>query len=436
MRAVVLTLFMLVSPLLMAAELRDLRLWEGPDATRVVFDLKGAAGHKVFTLANPDRVVIDIAGLSADSVKAAQRAESKGVVRKVRAAPREDGSVRIVLDVSSTVIAKSFALDPNEEYGHRLVLDLFTGAKPAAPPTIAAVIAAAPKPQDAPPAVEASPEIRFQDKPIVIAIDAGHGGEDPGARGRSGLLEKDVALKLSRKLAALINAQPGMKAVLTRDGDYYVGLRSRVGKAREAQADLFVSVHANAFKDREMRGTAVYALSTRGATSEQARWLAHKENSADMVGGIEIGGKDEDLAKVLIDISQDATMEASLDVGGRILKRMGQINKLQKRSVQQAGFAVLKAPDIPSVLIETAFITNADEERMLRDGESQDKLADAMLEGIKGYFKTYRPQQQVVEQDPRLIQVRADAAAQDGRLFALGGAVTEASDRSRQVQAP
>lgn len=393
-----------------AAELRDLRLWDGPEATRVVFDLSGIAAHKVFSLSGPERLVIDIDGLGQDAAKLAAKAESKGLVQKVRAAAREDGSLRVVLDLKQAVTAKSFALEPTEQYGFRLVLDLYNppGQQHAAQPLPQS------QAQPAPPAAPAKPVIEYKDKPIVVAVDAGHGGEDPGARGRSGLREKDVTLSIARRLAKLINDEPGMKAVLTRDGDYYVGLRERVNKARAAEADLFVSVHANAYKDSDMHGTAVYTLSNRGATSEQARWLVNKENSADLVGGIEIQDKDNELAKVLIDLSQDATMEASFDVGERVLQSMGKVNALQKHVVQQAGFAVLKAPDIPSLLVETAFITNQREESMLRDHEQQETLATAMLEGIRGYFKSYRPKQQVAEQEPGFIKVSdapADAAA-------------------------
>ena len=206
-----------------------------------------------------------------------------------------------------------------------------------------------------------------------------------------------MALAIARKLAKAINAEPGMKAVLTRDGDYFLKLRDRVNIARKHQADLFVSVHANAFHNRDLHGTAVYVLSDKGATNEHARWLARKENEADLVGGVEIHGKDKELAAVLIDLSQSATMEASFDVGGRILKSMGRVNKLQKVDVQQAGFMVLKAPDIPSVLVETAFITNEREEALLADDDYREKLARSILDGIKGYFVSYRPQQQMVE---------------------------------------
>ncbi|HUP92387.1 MAG TPA: N-acetylmuramoyl-L-alanine amidase [Solimonas sp.] len=388
MRFIVFFATLMLAPTLGAAELRDLRLWESPDSTRVVFDLSAASEHKVFTLANPDRIVIDIAGLGQDSIPVANRVGAKGLVQRVRSGPRE-GGLRIVLDVSQPVNPKTFALEPNDDYGFRLVLDLYGQRQARSAPIT--------KPEP--------PPVRLEDKPIVVAIDAGHGGEDPGARGKSGLEEKDVALAIARRLAKLINAEPNMRAVLTRDGDYYLGLRERVNIAREHNADLFLSVHANAFKKKTMRGTAVYVVSDRGATNEHARWLAHKENSADMVGGVEIQGKDQELASVLIDLSQSATMEASFDVGSRILKSMGQVNVLQKREVQQAGFMVLKAPDIPSVLVETAFITNDREEALLKDKESQDKLARAMLDGVKGYFQGYRPQQQVVEAQPGLQQV-------------------------------
>jgi N-acetylmuramoyl-L-alanine amidase len=370
-------LSLLATPLASAAELREVRLWESPDATRVVFDLSKETQHKVFALDNPARIVVDIQGVDQAGVSVANATPPKGTVRQIRSGMREDGSLRVVLDMAQSVMPKSFALNPNAEYGFRLVLDLHAAA---------AEVPSAPQ-----------PALRLKEKPIVVAIDAGHGGEDPGARGHSGLLEKDVALSLARRLAQLINAEPGMQAVLTRDGDYYLGLRERVAIARKHQADLFISVHANAFKNRDMRGSAVYVLSNRGASNEHARWLAHKENAADLVGGIELNGKDDELAAVLIDLSQSATMEASFDVGSRILGSMGRVNTLQRSEVQQAAFMVLKAPDIPSVLVETAFITNAHEERLLRDAAHQEKFARSMLDGIKGYFQSYRPQQQLVE---------------------------------------
>lgn len=420
MRALILGFLGLCSFSASATDLRDLRVWDGPESTRVVFDLSGATSHKVFTLSNPDRIVIDIAGIGESGIKVANKATGKGVVKTVRSGPR-DGALRVVLDVTEPVTPKSFAMAPTEQYGDRLIVDLYgrtptldelveatagtkteTKAEPKAEIRVEAEAKTEPK-------LKVAPTIKFAEKPIIIAVDAGHGGEDPGAISKRGLQEKDVALSIARKLAAQINAQPGMKAVLTRDGDYYIGLRERTVKARKAQADMFVSVHCNAYKDTSLRGSAVYVLSNRGATSEHARWLAHKENSADLVGGLELGGRDNELAAVLIDLSQASSMEASFDVGSRLLKSLGGINTLQKAEVQQAGFMVLKSPDIPSVLVETAFITNEQDEKLLRDRAYHDKIARSLLEGIQGYFKSYRPQQQIVEETPRLQKVKTSS---------------------------
>jgi N-acetylmuramoyl-L-alanine amidase len=361
-----------------AAELRDVRIWEGPDSTRVVFDLDGPAEHRLFTLSGPERIVIDLPATRRNTALTSQL-EGKGIVQRVRSAQRDGGAtLRVVLDVSEEVNPKSFSLPPNDSYGHRLVVDLY-GARPAARP--------------APPPVRTLAE-----KPIIIAIDAGHGGEDPGAIARNGLREKDVALAIARRLARLVDQEPGLRAVMIRDGDYYIGLRDRIEKARAAQADLFVSVHANSYKDRHVRGTAIYVLSRRGASSEHARWVASRENMSDLIGGVEVNSKDDTLAAVLIDISQTSAIEASFDVGGRLLESMGTVNPLQKPEVQQAAFAVLKAPDIPSILVETAFLSNDEEARLLGTPAYQEKLAQAMLRGIKGYFQNYRPRQQLVAQ--------------------------------------
>lgn len=376
-----------------AAELRDLRLWDSPEGTRVVLELSEAPQHKVFTLDNPKRIVIDLP--ATEGVKLANKVKGKGAVKSVRASEREGGELRVVLDMESNAEPRTFLLDPADKYGYRLVIDLAGDES-----TPAAEITPTP-----PAKAEA-----WEPRPIIVAIDAGHGGEDPGAIGHSGLQEKDVALILARKLSKMIQAEPGYRAVLTRDGDYYLPLRERISRARKAQADLFVSVHANALKDRKMRGSAVYVVSPRGASSEHARWLAQKENAADLVGGIELEDKDNELAAVLIDLSQSSTMEASFDVGGRMLQALGRVNTLQRTKVQEAAFVVLKAPDIPSVLVETAFITNAEEERLLRDDDGQDRLARSMFEGIKGYFDAYRPHEQRPEPGtPRLQKVRAGA---------------------------
>lgn len=399
MRGLCVLILTLLAPMAGAAELRDLRLWDSPEGTRVVIELSAQPAHKVFTLDNPARIVVDLPDTT--GARLANRASPKGAVQHVRAAERADGSLRIVLDMSAALDPRTFLLDPAQDYGHRLVIDLGGGAEALAP--------TATPPQKA----EA-----WEPRPIVVALDAGHGGEDPGARGYGGLLEKDVALTLTRKLARLIDAEPGFRSVMTRDGDYYLGLRERIARARKAQADLFVSVHANALKDRRMRGSAVYVVSPRGVTTEHARWLAQKENAADLVGGIGLDHKDNELAAVLIDLSQSSTMEASFDVGGRVLQALSRVNRLQRTQVQQAAFVVLKAPDIPSVLVETAFITNPDEERLLRDPSGQDRLARSMFEGIKGYFDSYRPREQRPQpksDSPRLHQVRGEPSAGEGR---------------------
>jgi len=433
MRATLLMFCLLFAPFAQAVELRDVRLWDGPESTRVVFDLQGGTEHKFFTLENPNRVVIDIAdarrasGLNLDSL-------SRGLVKSVRTGPR-DGGLRVVLDLSAEVSPKSFGLEPNGSYGHRLIFDLFPKnnalALPvpsdepaevamapviAPPPAVKAKppveIKAEPRPEPRPEAkpefkiVEPKPEARKpalalrELKPIVIAIDAGHGGEDPGARGISGLREKDVTLRIAKKLAALIDATPGYKAVLTRKGDYFIALRGRTAIARKAQADMFISIHANSLPTpREVRGASVYVVSERGATSEHAKMLANLENAADLVGGVDLHAQHDDVASVLLDISQTAVREASFDLGSRLLESLGSVNRLQKADVQQAGFAVLKSPDMPSALVETAFLSHPDDERLLGQNEFQDSLAASLLAGIKGYFGLYRPQQQLVYAD-------------------------------------
>jgi N-acetylmuramoyl-L-alanine amidase len=380
-----------------AGELRDLRLWDSPEGTRVVLELSDSTPHKVFTLDNPARIVVDLPGIRGAGL--ANKTTGKGAVSHVRAAQREEG-LRVVLDMKQTIAPRAVLLDPAEQYGYRLVLDL-AGPGDEGVADVAPVTAAKPD--------------SWIPRPIIVAIDAGHGGEDPGAIGHGGLMEKDVALSLSRKLAALINREPGFKAVLTRDGDYFIPLRDRVKRARKAEADLFVSIHANALKNRSMRGSAVYVVSPRGVTSEHARWLAQKENAADLVGGVGLHDKDDELAAVLIDLSQSSTMEASFDVGTRMLKQLGSVNVLQRPQVQQAAFMVLKAPDIPSVLVETAFITNAEEERLLRDPAGQEKLVRSLLEGIKGYFESYRPREQRPADGPRLQKVRNAAGDEMSR---------------------
>ena len=361
------------------ARVQDIRLWAGPEQTRIVFDLSSPAEHAVFTLDNPDRVVIDILhSRRAEALKTPR--QGKGLVQNVRTGVHPGGTSRIVLDLSGKARPESFTLPPNGGYGHRLVVDL-TPESMSAPTDFAGQPATTsiPGPSSAPTRGE-----------IVIAIDAGHGGEDSGARGPSGVKEKDVALAIARKLARLVDAEPGMKAVLIRDGDYYVGLRQRTLKARKAQADLFVSIHADAFRNRNARGSSVYVLSPRGASSAHARALAERENASDLVGGVSLTGRD-DRDAFLLSVLQDTSLEASFDVAGRLLGEMRQVNVLHQRDVQQAGFMVLKSPDIPSVLVETAFISNRAEEAKLRDTDHQDHIARALMRGIRGYFSNYRP---------------------------------------------
>ncbi|MGH8481865.1 MAG: N-acetylmuramoyl-L-alanine amidase [Nevskiaceae bacterium] len=361
-----------------AAELRDVRLWASPDSTRVVFDLDGAAEHTVFSLENPHRIVIDLRSTQRGGALATQF-EGKGLVQRVRSGPQESGTLRVVLDLATAVKPKSFALQPNESYGFRVVVDLASAS-----PATARAAPAPPKPAQA-------------ERPIIIAIDAGHGGEDPGTRGRRGLLEKDVALALARRLAGLVNQEPGLQAVLVRDGDYYIKHRDRMAIAQKAQADLFISIHANAFRDPSVRGTAVYVLSPKGASSEHALMLANRENMSDLIGGVEADHRDDQTLAVLADIFQTSAMEASHDAASRLLDSMSRVNVLQRPRVQQAAFLVLKSASFPSVLVETAFLTNDREERLLGSPSYQDRMARSMLEGIKGYFKTYRPQHQVAE---------------------------------------
>jgi len=348
---------------------REVRLWEGPESTRVVLDLSQPAGHRLFTLDNPSRVVVDVKPASLD-LGAVRLPGGVGLVQSVRGANRPGGEVRIVLDLAGDATPRSFLVRPEGRYGHRLIIELEARRARAQQPVIRAD--------------EGS-------RDLVIAIDAGHGGEDPGAVGRSKTYEKDIALQIARRLAREIDREPGMRAVLTRDGDYFLSLQQRVAIARRHGADLFVSIHADAFKNRNARGSSVYVLSPKGATDEAARWLAARENAADLVGGVSLDDKDDLLASVLLDLSQNASIGASLEVGEFVLNRLSSVNRLHKSSVQQAGFVVLKAPDIPSILVETAFISNHEEEQRLRDGRYQAQLAQALMSGVREYFYVNPP---------------------------------------------
>jgi N-acetylmuramoyl-L-alanine amidase len=367
--AAVLTLPMLALPARAApvhpVEVREVRLTAGPDGTRVVLDLSGDAPHSLTVLKNPDRVVLDVAGARLARGARASPAAA-GAVKQVRMGRRPSGELRIVFDLSRQIRAKSFPAAPDKHAGYRLVIDL-NGAAAAETPVKAE---------------HARPDARN----LIIAIDAGHGGEDPGAIGKFGTQEKDVVLAIARAVALRVNEEPGMKAVLTRDGDYFVPLRDRMRRARAHQADLFVSIHADSIRDRSVDGSSVYILSQRGATDEASRWLAERENAADLIGGVSLEDKGNVLASVLLDLSQSASLSASQAAAEHVLHQLNRVGEIRKPQVQQARFVVLKSPDIPSMLVETAYISNPQEELRLRGAVHQAKLAAAIHQGLRAYF--------------------------------------------------
>jgi len=393
-----LVLSLMATDLFAASDVQSVRLWRAPDNTRLVFDLSGPVEHKIFTLTAPDRLVIDVTGatLKAELDKLALQ---NTPVASLRAGQHDANTLRVVVDLHAPVSPKSFSLAPNQQYGHRLVVDLFdqaTAARAATqPPATATPSTPAAPVSPTLPAVKL-PATSGGKRDIVIAIDAGHGGEDPGAIGPRGTREKDVVLKVAHLLRDRINAtQVGgnpMRAFLTRDGDFFVPLAARVDKARRVQADLFVSIHADAFTTPSARGASVFALSQGGASSSAARWLANKENEADLIGGVNLGAQqDRHVQRALLDMSTTAQINDSLKLGSVLLGEIGGMAKLHKPRVEQAGFAVLKAPDIPSVLVETAFISNPEEESKLRSAAYQEQLADALMRGIVRYFAKNPP---------------------------------------------
>ena len=380
-----------------AIEITSTRIWPSQDYTRLTLEAKQPIHHHIFSVSNPDRLVVDLEDVELnDTLKGltGKIDSNDPYIRSVRVGRFKPGTLRLVLDLKGQVKPQLFDLDPVAEYGYRLVLDLY----PALPPDPMMALlgqgqgqAATAPPEvtheqesTAPPTIKTQPEVRA--RMLIIAIDAGHGGEDPGAHGMRGSLEKNVTLAIARRLAALINDTPNMRGVLIRDGDYFIPLGGRVVKARKARADLFVSIHADAFIRPDAHGSSVFALSEHGATSSAARWLAKKENDADLIGGVNIAVKDPYLARTLLDLSQTATITDSLHLAKQVLGELNDINDLHSGHVEQAGFAVLKAPDIPSILVETAFISNPDEEARLNDEDYQTKLANAVLSGIKRYF--------------------------------------------------
>lgn len=400
------------------------RVWPAQDYTRIAFEADQPIKYQLLILQNPDRLVIDMEDVQLTDVLkslASKVLSSDPYVKQVRAGIFRPNVVRLVVDLKGEVKSNLFALPPAGDYKHRLVLDIYPlqdelmamlgkrsaetesanqpkpviealpsiAVEPDVPATVPATVPSTePVVETAPAAAPAEIPVKNKEdeRLITIVIDAGHGGEDPGARGASGSREKDITLKIAKKLKEKLDAEPNMRGMLTRDGDYFVPLGTRVVKARKFKADLFISIHADAFTNPAARGSSVFALSEKGATSASARYLAKKENESDLIGGVSLGGRDPVLAKTLLDLSQAATINDSLKLGKAVLGHIGEINKLHKNHVEQAGFAVLKSPDVPSILVETAFISNPEEERKLIDDDYQDKLVDSILSGIKKYF--------------------------------------------------
>jgi N-acetylmuramoyl-L-alanine amidase len=372
-RLIIAGLFLLSSMPLLAAEVSGFRVWADPVKTRAVLDLDRKTAYKLFTLQNPHRVVVDLEGSSID-IPVELDEEHAGLISAVRYGQPDNNTLRVVFDLNESADLKSFLLEPTAQYSHRLVIDLYSKSKSQTSSLIKHVA-----------------DISKPNRDVVIAVDAGHGGEDPGAIGPRKTREKVVVLQIARELKKAIDAEPGMRAVLTRDGDYYIPLRGRYEKARKARADLFVSIHADAFTKSSVRGSSVFVLSARGASSEFARLLADSENASDLVGGVTLNDKDDMLASVLLDLSQSATREASNKVASDILGAMKRTGKVHKNHVGRANFMVLKSPDVPSVLVETAFISNPDEEKRLTEKEFQQRMARTITSGVRDYFYSSPP---------------------------------------------
>ena len=383
-------------PAFAADDIVATRIWPSPEYTRITVESATSLQYEQMILQNPERIVVDLKNIylgKALEDLTSQVKEEDPSIQSIRVGQFNPKVSRIVIDLKGTAKVKVFSLDPIEPYKHRLVIDVYPENYDALASLLKQLEDETYQASDeviTKDEVKPEPGINKQPKPepIIVAIDAGHGGEDPGARGKRGTKEKVVVLKIAKKLKALIDAEKNMKAVLIRDGDYFVPLATRVKKARAAKADIFVSIHADAFKKRSVSGSGVYALSDRGASSAFAKFLANQENEADLIGGVSIDDKDPILAKTLLDLSQSATINDSLRLGKQVLLEIKKVNNLHKKYVEQAGFAVLKAPDIPSILVETAFISNPEEEKNLRSTAFQNKLAKSILLGIKNYIHT------------------------------------------------
>ena len=359
----------------LAGEVRNLRIWAGPDSTRAVLDLDGRVEYRLFTLDNPARVVVDIDAASIRE-QLPFNPDRGGVIAGVRHGIRNGVDLRVVFDLQDEVKPQSFLLDPAGEYGHRLVIDLIPENAQTPTERVREVARAA----------------RNGERDMIVAIDPGHGGEDPGAIGPGGTFEKEVTLAISRELERRINAMPGMRAVLIRTGDYFVPLQERYTRARHAQADLFLSIHADAFRDFRVRGSSVYVLSRSGASSEAARLLAQRENQSDLVGGVKLDRGDDMLSSVLLDLSQSAALEYSNNAAEKILDQLGGVGRRHRTQVERANFVVLRSPDVPSVLIEVGFISNPQDEQNLNNAQHRRKVADAIASGVHDHFMRTAPQ--------------------------------------------
>lgn len=387
-----------------APQVSSIRLNSSPENTRIVFDMTDAVPYEIFSLANPNRLVVDFK-TPTWKAKLPKPDNQSSLISGVRAALHDKNKWRVVLDLKQNVNYESFVLPRSQGNPPRLVVDLTAVNKTPVKNVAVPVKEAKPiqeakkvnteKPNTAsishskPKITEAS--LKGATRDIVVVLDPGHGGKDPGAVGPAGTLEKHLVLSISRQIAERINAKPGFRAVLTRNGDNFLPLRRRMDVARDESADLFMSVHADGFHDARVRGASVFVLSDRGASSELALWLAERENRSDLVGGVALNDKDDVLASVLLDLSQSATMDSSLDVGGSILKQMGRVSRLHKSYVESAGFVVLKSPDIPSVLVEMGFLTNPDEERNLLSRDHQRKISQAIADAVHHYFSKNPP---------------------------------------------
>jgi len=370
-----------------ANEVKETRLWPAPDYTRITIESSAKINNDQMMLKNPERIVIDLKGISVN--KALKDLSSKlkqndPNILNIRVGQFTPKVSRIVIDLKKSARVKIFSLPPVAPYKDRLVIDVY----PASNDKLSNLLNKIEKKQieqKKTPVIKEKPKKKKQ---VVVAIDAGHGGEDPGAIGKYGTKEKKIVLQIAKKLSKLINADPKMKAYLVRDSDFFIPLKKRVSKARKVKADIFISIHADAFRKRNVSGSSVFALSEKGATSAFAKFIANKENEADLIGGVSIDDKDPLLAKTLLDLSQSATINDSLKLANFVLKEIKKVNNLHKKYPEQAGFAVLKAPDIPSILIEAAFLSNPQEEKQLKTAKFQNKLAKAIYLGTKEYIKS------------------------------------------------